>query len=68
MPGYVKKALAIFQHKQKYKQDQPFNTHPYIWGTETICQETFFLAQTGQARGEVHSKSVWKILILWLCC
>jgi hypothetical protein len=33
MPGYIKKALTIFQHKQRCHQDQPFPHTPITYGT-----------------------------------
>jgi hypothetical protein len=32
MPGYVRKALTIFHHKQRCKQDQPFPHTPIKYG------------------------------------
>jgi hypothetical protein len=32
MPGYVNKALTVFKHKQKCKQDQPFPHTPIKYG------------------------------------
>ena len=40
MPGYIKKALAIFQHKQRCKQAQPFPHTPIKYGARKQYAKT----------------------------
>ena len=35
MPGYIAKALKVFQHEARTKQDQPFPSAPIQYGVNT---------------------------------
>jgi hypothetical protein len=44
MPGYVKKALTIFQHKASKAQNQPFRQTPIKYGTKKQYAKSISMA------------------------
>ena len=58
MPGYIAKALKVFQHKVRTKQDQPFPSAPIQYGTKTQYTKELATAPLLDAKGKKFIQQV----------
>ena len=52
MPGYIAKALKVFQHEARIKQDQPFPSAPIQYGVKTQYAKERSTAPLLDAKGK----------------
>jgi hypothetical protein len=59
MPGYVKKALTIFQHKASKEKTTTVPAHAHrVWCQETIRQNSIHSTYSQRQRQEIHPESL----------
>ena len=58
MPGYIAKALKVFQHKVRTKQDQPFPSAPIQYGAKTQYAKERSTAPLLDAKGKKFIQQV----------
>ena len=58
MPGYIAKALKVFQHEVRTKHDQPFPSAPIQYGAKTQYAKERSTAPLLDAKGKKFIKQV----------
>ena len=58
MSGYIAKALKVFQHEARTKQDQPFPSAPIQYGVKTQCAKERSTAPLLDAKGKKFIQQV----------